>query len=78
MRLERKRKEEEKWKTIRWVIKYLDENIQEFLEAVEDKEEEEEKKENKKWEKMKRFEKIAALKSEEQWGERRARLELEK
>ena len=74
LRLERKRKEEEKWKTIRWVVKYLDENIHEFLEAVEVKE----KSEKNKWEKMKRFERIEALKSEQQWAERRARLDLEK
>ena len=78
MRLERKRKEEEKWKTIRWVVKYLDENIQEFLEAVEVKDEEVEKSEKKKCEKLKRFERIEALKSEQQWAEKRARLDLEK
>ena len=76
MRMERKRKEEEKWKTIKWVTTYLDENIEEFLEAVGEREEVE-KSEKEEWERMKRFERIEALKSEQRWAEKRARLELE-
>ena len=36
LKLERKRKAEERWKTIRWVTKYLEENMEDFLAAIDD------------------------------------------
>ena len=36
LKLERKRKAGERWKTIRWVTKYLEENMEDFLAAIDD------------------------------------------
>ena len=79
LRLERQRKAEEKWKIMRWVTKFLEENEEEFLEAI-DIEKECEKKEEKEyeaWNKMKRMEKIDNIRSEGRWAEKKARKDLE-
>ena len=70
IRLEMKRILEQKWQTVRWVVKHLDENEKELTEMLEDTKEAEDE-ELKKWAKMKRIEKIEKIRKEKNFTETR-------
>ena len=59
-----KRLLEQKWQTVRWVVKHLDENEIELTTMLEDMKEAEDE-ELKRWTKMKRFEKIEKIRKEQ-------------